>query len=347
MTRMKLCGALVSVWLMLSSAGVAQLTTTMVSDTVYHADGSPAQGSILISWPQFTTMNGAPVAAGSRTVTLSSMGGLSVALAANAGSNPIGSYYTVIYHLNDGTVSRENWVVPVSSVAVHLTAVRSTVLPLSVAMQTVSKAYVDTEIATISGLTAAHLQSLLDDPSGPFYITSSGCGDADGDATEGFLFETQGSNGTPTCNGFFTTDGTGMIFGYGLGGDPSALAYALNNTAGEADFHGSVNAGGGFNAQGKKVQGIANGTVATDAVAFGQLGTAAFVNKGTSGGALCALNTACAWGSLQSFTAMAVQQSTPGSSSAACTAGQIWTDASFLYVCTATNTIKRTALSSF
>jgi hypothetical protein len=40
-------------------------------------------------------------------------------------------------------------------------------------------------------------------------------------------------------------------------------------------------------------------------------------------------------------------QSTPASSSDTCTAGQIWTDAGYIYVCTATNTIKRAAISSF
>ena len=38
---------------------------------------------------------------------------------------------------------------------------------------------------------------------------------------------------------------------------------------------------------------------------------------------------------------------TPSSSSATCTAGQIWADKSFVYVCTRSNTIKRVALSSF
>jgi hypothetical protein len=42
-----------------------------------------------------------------------------------------------------------------------------------------------------------------------------------------------------------------------------------------------------------------------------------------------------------------VSLSTPGSSSATCTAGNLWADASFVYVCTATNTIKRAALASF
>lgn len=39
--------------------------------------------------------------------------------------------------------------------------------------------------------------------------------------------------------------------------------------------------------------------------------------------------------------------STPASSSAACLAGQMWADTGFVYVCTATNTIKRVALSPF
>ena len=58
-----------------------------------------------------------------------------------------GNYYTAVYHLDDGSVSREFWVVPVSQVPVQVSAIESTVLPTSVAMQTVSKNYVDTAIA--------------------------------------------------------------------------------------------------------------------------------------------------------------------------------------------------------
>lgn len=53
----------------------------------------------------------------------------------------------MVYHLDDGSVSRQYWVVPVSSAAVKVSAVESTVIPTSVAMQTVSKTYVDTAIA--------------------------------------------------------------------------------------------------------------------------------------------------------------------------------------------------------
>ncbi len=59
----------------------------------------------------------------------------------------MGSYYTAVYHLDDGSVSREFWVVPSSQYPVLVSAIRSTVLPTSVAMQTVSKSYVDTAIA--------------------------------------------------------------------------------------------------------------------------------------------------------------------------------------------------------
>jgi hypothetical protein len=37
---------------------------TTVSDTVFRADGSPASGTLLISWPAFTTADGHTVAAG-------------------------------------------------------------------------------------------------------------------------------------------------------------------------------------------------------------------------------------------------------------------------------------------
>ncbi|QNI36818.1 GDSL-type esterase/lipase family protein [Edaphobacter albus] len=126
---------------------VAQVVTTQVTDTIYRADGTPAKGTVLISWPTFTTANGQPVTSGSTSVTLTSAGVLNTQLAPNAGANPVGTYYTVIYHLDDGKADREYWVVPVSPAPVHISAVRNAVLPTAVAMQTVSKSYVDTAIA--------------------------------------------------------------------------------------------------------------------------------------------------------------------------------------------------------
>jgi len=42
-----------------------------------------------------------------------------------------------------------------------------------------------------------------------------------------------------------------------------------------------------------------------------------------------------------------MQVATPANSSATCTAGTMWTDATYIYVCTAANTVKRATLSTF
>jgi len=62
-------------WLFLLLAGLVAvlvsaqtLPTTMISDTVYRADGSPAGGTLLISWPEFTTAASGAVAAGNNLI---------------------------------------------------------------------------------------------------------------------------------------------------------------------------------------------------------------------------------------------------------------------------------------
>ena len=144
-------------------AAYAQVATTTLADTIYHADGTPATGSVIVSWGSFTTMGGQSVPAGDETVTIGANGSFTVSLAPNAGADPIGSYYTAVYHLDDGSTEREYWVIPVSASAVKLSTVKSTVLPTSVAMQTVSKNYVDKAIA------AAALGSLPQDAS-PYVV---------------------------------------------------------------------------------------------------------------------------------------------------------------------------------
>ena len=139
-----------------SAGAVAQIATTQIADTVYHADGTAATGTVLISWPAFTTGGGQSVPSGTTSSTIATGGALSVQLIPNSGANPVGTYYTVLYHLDDGSVSRQYWVVPASVTAVKISAIESTVVPMSVAMQTVSKSYVDTAIAVaVSGRTGS------------------------------------------------------------------------------------------------------------------------------------------------------------------------------------------------
>ncbi|MFZ0285014.1 MAG: hypothetical protein WAL32_07265, partial [Terriglobales bacterium] len=98
---------------------------TTISDVVYRADGTPAQGTLLIFWPEFTTSGDQAVAAGTNSVTLGTGGTLTVALVPNVGATPPNTVYTVVYQLDDGTVKTEYWIVPTTSPAT-LAQVRTT-----------------------------------------------------------------------------------------------------------------------------------------------------------------------------------------------------------------------------
>src|SRR5262245_4546859 len=63
---------------------------TSVKDTVYKSDGSPATGSVVISWDSFISQDAKPIFGGSKTVTLAN-GALLVALIPNIGANPAGT----------------------------------------------------------------------------------------------------------------------------------------------------------------------------------------------------------------------------------------------------------------
>jgi hypothetical protein len=118
---------------------------TSVIDTVYMADGTPAAGTLVITWPAFVAADGTGVAPGSLDVTLGTNGALDVALVPNANVTPANTYYTVVYQLQPSEVRTEYWVVPTSSPAI-LAQVRTT--PGSgTAAQPVSMQYVNTALA--------------------------------------------------------------------------------------------------------------------------------------------------------------------------------------------------------
>ena len=119
--------------------------TTTVSDTIYLADGTTAQGSLIITWPAFVTASGTAVAGGSTNVALGSNGALSVALVPNEGATPAGVYYSVVYQLGPGQVRTEFWTVPTQSPA-NLAKVRSTP-GAGLAGQPVSMQYVNSALA--------------------------------------------------------------------------------------------------------------------------------------------------------------------------------------------------------
>ena len=84
-----------------NAADGGALATTRVSDTVFRGDGTPASGTVLISWPAFTTSDAKPVAAGTKSVTLGSGGSLAVDLVPNSGATPGGSYYQVVFQRSE------------------------------------------------------------------------------------------------------------------------------------------------------------------------------------------------------------------------------------------------------
>ena len=88
--------------------------------------------------------DGKPVAAGSKSVTLSAGGSFSADLVPNAGANPAGTYYTVVFQLDD-VVRTEYWLVGATS-PTTIGAVRATP-GTGTASQMVSRQYVDTAMA--------------------------------------------------------------------------------------------------------------------------------------------------------------------------------------------------------
>src|SRR5580698_10962986 len=88
---------------------------TTVNGIVYRADGTAALGTVLISWPSFQSAEGDAVAAGNLSVTIGPLGAFTAQLVPNVGASPAGTYYVVVFQLDDGTVRTEYWAVPATS----------------------------------------------------------------------------------------------------------------------------------------------------------------------------------------------------------------------------------------
>jgi hypothetical protein len=140
---------LTALYLLAAAPGQAPSTTT-VSGTVYLANGLPGSGTLVLSWPTFTTSGGQLIEADSTSVTIPANGLVNVNLAPNLGATPAGEYYTALYYMSDGSTHTQYWIVPATSTAT-LAGVQAQVMPSAQAVQAVSKAYVDQAIAGLSG----------------------------------------------------------------------------------------------------------------------------------------------------------------------------------------------------
>jgi hypothetical protein len=83
---------------------------TNVLDILTYADGSLASGRLVITWNPFTVGN--VNAAGGQLEWEIVDGVLDVDLYANANAQPLGSFYTAKYELQNGKVYYEQWIVP-------------------------------------------------------------------------------------------------------------------------------------------------------------------------------------------------------------------------------------------
>ena len=144
------------------------VSTTTVQGTVYLANGQSGAGTLVLSWPAFTTAAGQAVAADSTTLTIGPDGFVSVNLAPNVGATPAGEYYTAVFYMSDGSTSTEYWVVPAAAQAT-LAQVQARVMPAAQAVQAVTKAYVDQSVAE---LTESLLTASGGNLSGPLYLSS-------------------------------------------------------------------------------------------------------------------------------------------------------------------------------
>ncbi len=120
--------------------------TTTISDVVYRADGTPASGVLIISWPSFSTSDGAAVGAGTQSITLGAGGTLSVQLVPNSNASPANTVYTVTYQLSDGATKTEYWTVGTTS-PTTIASVRTALGATSSASQMATRQYVDTAVA--------------------------------------------------------------------------------------------------------------------------------------------------------------------------------------------------------
>ncbi len=214
------------------------INLTKITDTVYRADGSKAQGKLLISWPAFTTAAQNVIAAGSLSVTLGPDGLFSASLAPTTGSSPTGVYYRVIYQLDDGSNKEEYWAVPATD-NTTISAVRAKLVPTTVAAQFITRDLADTvyvhvnDDQTVGGVKTFSKSPAVPDPNNPTDVANKEYVDANGGAGSVNL-DSPPPIGDKTPN---TVIGSSLAASAGAGGDADFNAVKLwTQTSGEVDL---------------------------------------------------------------------------------------------------------------
>ena len=186
------------------------LTLCQITDIVYRADGSPAQGNVIILWSAFTTAAGQPVAAGNLMVTLGSGGQFSAALAPNSGATPAGTYYRVTYKLDDGSTGSEYWTVPALQ-NTTIGAIRSILVPANQAAQFLTREWADahymdlTDAQAVAGVKTFSSSPSVPTPQNPSDAANKAYVDASGGGGGGnFASPPPIGNVTPNTGNFTT-----------------------------------------------------------------------------------------------------------------------------------------------
>ncbi len=204
------------------------ISLTQITDTVYDADGSKAQGSLLISWPAFTTATQNVVAAGSLTVQLGANGLFNASLAPTTGSTPTGVYYRVVYQLSSGTSKEEYWAVPATS-NTTISAVRAKLVPTTTAVQFMTRDVADSSYVhvndnqTVGGVKAFSRSPTVPDPQKPTDVANKEYVDANGGS--GANLESPPPIGTVKPN---TIIGSSLAVSGGSGADDTFNALRLS-----------------------------------------------------------------------------------------------------------------------
>jgi uncharacterized coiled-coil protein SlyX len=110
---------------LVASCAFAQTNLTQILDTITNPDGSPFNGTVVITWNGYSGSGSGTVSRLSTSARVYN-GALSVLLVATTTASP-GTYYQVVYSSSNGTAQwTETWQVPPSTTALTVSAVRQT-----------------------------------------------------------------------------------------------------------------------------------------------------------------------------------------------------------------------------